>query len=915
MNSQLSLNIQSFIQRLDGLKDWPDKMVITELTAIAEKNIGFAEHFAKILVAKLTDLRTHSTYKLPIFYVIDSIMKHVGGPFAVLFSTHFAECYQACVSDMHEKDRGKLSFLLNTWEERRFMGPDLLHQMINALKISSVPSTMSPKLAPQLAPPVAARNYRAAQQPAPQQRPMPAQQTQAVPLSGPAATLVHAGSTSTATGPHGFSQNMFADLVQNEMVTMLNQLYAEMNIQNPMSLDQLAAANPSLHAQIRAKAEEAARGIIARRKLSASPTLSGMIPPPPMAPTMRLPASYPPVASPQPAYMAPVAGNLAGRKRTAEYQQPPNGAPYRGVSAPAAAATGYPPVRQNQYSNRYNTAGNARTFPGPTQFTGAPQYFQEQKPQQLHQHMYYHPRRTAESTADGDATTAPSRTLTPEEEAQRAAALRRREEERLHDEELRAKYSSDVFVNGFLSETPVVVDVARVQALVDVLRCQYTNIITNSNNSDYSNNRNTCNDINTINNSAESSIPTNSDINNYSSNNNDGDEVQVKQEGKINQTISSTPSSAESASVVPTEIPVVVVSDGFASATMTLTRRLDSYLKDIYVPPRLPQILFGPLPLLPVYNPSAEALDEQARLKAKAEAAANAQPATSIVPIGQQVRPVKKFPIPQFRVDELGRNPERAVAALYGDKPHQFHEDGLRFKTLAELQHHTDKHLELKKLLLKKRTAVREYRDWYCTCTQWVTDFNALGTVSGPGAGTATSTSGTGSTGSGVVTSATTSGTVTMTNGAAAGVQKEEEEEFILPADEFFPRCPVSREVFECLWDEEEGEMMYRNAVKVLLTERADPVLFKSAQPVPWQQQEEENGTAMHPVRYLIVHKILVLDQWLTAGKAVPLQDALTRYKAMGGSAGQAWADKLMDAVGEDDDEEDIFVLFDFASL
>jgi hypothetical protein len=245
-------------------------------------------------------------------------------------------------------------------------------------------------------------------------------------------------------------------------------------------------------------------------------------------------------------------------------------------------------------------------------------------------------------------------------------------------------------------------------------------------------------------------------------------------------------------------------------------------------------------------------------------------------------------------VEELGRNPEKMVHALYAGKPHQFHEDGLRFKTLSELKQHTDKHMEVKKLLLK-RTAVREYRDWYCTSAQWVTDFSALGLTSG-----AASSS---SSGAGASSTTTAQGKDV--------VQRDAEEEYILPADEHFTRCPVSREVFECVWDEEEGEMMYRHAVKVLVSEAADPVLYQLAQPVPWEGED----TAGAPVRYLIVHKMLVLNQWLASGKAVPLKDAVIRYKTLhSGAAGQAKADKLLGAVGQDDDEDDVFVLLEFGN-
>lgn len=236
------------------------------------------------------------------------------------------------------------------------------------------------------------------------------------------------------------------------------------------------------------------------------------------------------------------------------------------------------------------------------------------------------------------------------------------------------------------------------------------------------------------------------------------------------------------------------------------------------------------------------------------------------------------------------------VNALYSDKPHQFHEDGLRFSSLTLLKQHTDKHMELKKML-QRRKEVREYREWYCTTAQWVTDFNALRL-----SGDVVAASSSGSSGG---ASAVGGGRGEGGAGAGAGGNSSPGEEYVVPADEHFTRCPVSREVFECLWDEEEGEMMYRHAVKVLVTEAADPALYGQAQPVPWAEDA--------PVRYLIVHKLLVLDQWLSSGKAVPLQDACIRYKTSGAASGQQKADRLQSAVGEDEDEEDIFVLLEFS--
>ena len=196
---------------------------------------------------------------------------------------------------------------------------------------------------------------------------------------------------------------------------------------------------------------------------------------------------------------------------------------------------------------------------------------------------------------------------------------------------------------------------------------------------------------------------------------------------------------------------------------------------------------------------------------------------------------------------------------------------------------------------------MREYREWYCSTAQWITDFGALN-VGGNSAGSA---------GGGSISAGNPSA-VTAQNAPSSSTT--DSEEYVVPADEYFTRCPVSRETFECFWDDQEGEMLYRNAVKVLITESADPALYALAQPIPWV----DNANSATAVRYLIVHKVLVLDAWLSAGRAVPLQDAVIRYKAVlnaasgGGVSGAEKAELLLQAVGQDDDEEDIFVLLEF---
>lgn len=178
---------------------------------------------------------------------------------------------------------------------------------------------------------------------------------------------------------------------------------------------------------------------------------------------------------------------------------------------------------------------------------------------------------------------------------------------------------------------------------------------------------------------------------------------------------------------------------------------------------------------------------------------------------------------------------------------------------------------------------MREYREWYCSPSQWVSDFSQLSLSGAEGGG----------------------GNAVQAAASAAAAGKDDagaEEEFMLPADEAFPRCPVSREMFECAFDEEEGEMMYLNAAKVLVrapvaaaVAAGGDELFALGRPT-----EEPN------VHYLIVHKLLVLDNWLALGQAVSLRNAVTRYEQMGGGADVV--QQLRRAAGDDESEEDIFV-------
>jgi hypothetical protein len=209
---------------------------------------------------------------------------------------------------------------------------------------------------------------------------------------------------------------------------------------------------------------------------------------------------------------------------------------------------------------------------------------------------------------------------------------------------------------------------------------------------------------------------------------------------------------------------------------------------------------------------------------------------------------------------------------------------------LSKLQAHTNAFLERKKLLRKKKESkdMRECRELYCTSFQWITDFGRL--LEGGGR---------------INNSTFDYGNNSNKIQISTVISSGEEDEFIVPADEHFTRCPVSREMFETIWDEEEGEFMYRNAAKVILTESADSSLYKLGQPT----SSEDSS-----VRYLIVHKLLVLNSWLQQGKAASLGDVIARYEAARSAKGEVMSRQLRAAAGDEENDDDVFVIIELIS-
>lgn len=307
---------------------------------------------------------------------------------------------------------------------------------------------------------------------------------------------------------------------------------------------------------------------------------------------------------------------------------------------------------------------------------------------------------------------------------------------------------------------------------------------------------------------------------------------------------------------------------------------LQRLLADANKAPPLPPILFGPLPLEPT------AAFAQAIAAQRQQLNPNQQGSSSNAAVAAARRARQAI---RFGPAELGRPPLDPLRKLNTDRPFRWPEDGVRFKTQIELNAYIDIYAEKRRVAMRlEQSGTIQHREWYCHLDVWVSNLK--------GEGADTNSDGTGGPGA--------AGSKKSGGGKAGAAAASGGKEFIVPADEHFTRCPVSKEEFETVWNDEEGEFMYRHAVKVLVTAAADAAVYKLGQP-----------TSQASVRYIVAHKRLVVDEWIGAGKAATLGDAAQRYQAMSSAASRPeLVQALRKAAGEGEDEEAVFVMLELAA-
>ncbi|KAE8880709.1 hypothetical protein PF005_g5238 [Phytophthora fragariae] len=143
--TEIQALLGQFDAQINSMMDYPAKDTINALTMLAERS-QFAPEVVSFLETKIH--RVAPNCKLPIFYLTDSILKNVRGPYVPLFAAKIVPLYCNCVRQVSGKDLKRFIYVLNTWETTRMFSKEAIAQMRSAANRAMQQADPSARSAP-----------------------------------------------------------------------------------------------------------------------------------------------------------------------------------------------------------------------------------------------------------------------------------------------------------------------------------------------------------------------------------------------------------------------------------------------------------------------------------------------------------------------------------------------------------------------------------------------------------------------------------------------------------------------------------------------------------------------------------------------------------------------------------------------
>ncbi len=184
-----------YASQLLSLGSHADKVQINALTMIAEDSSEYAESIYACIRTRLLHPSTRSGEKLPLIYLLDSILNNVrGSAYTSVISGDIHLVFHSVLTSVNDETKGKMRKVLGFWGERGIFDDRVVKKMEGYFK----PKDEEPK----------------------------------------------------QEGERAFDLSRVPEEEIETMRTLLREMQSEMGEVNPMSLEDLCAANPSLAEQI-----------------------------------------------------------------------------------------------------------------------------------------------------------------------------------------------------------------------------------------------------------------------------------------------------------------------------------------------------------------------------------------------------------------------------------------------------------------------------------------------------------------------------------------------------------------------------------------------------------------------------------------------------------------------------------------